>query len=198
MTFPARAARMFFAAALCAPAFLLSACVPAVFTAAVATVIAVEVNPSTPGRQLDDNLLEIKLRNAIADDESLDPGSNVSVTSVNGVVLLSGEIPGDEQRRRVGELAKSYTETRMVVNELELAGTTTLTSRFNDSLITGKVKFRLFNLENFPSGKVKVVTEHGKVYLLGLVSRGEGEAAVEAIRNVRGITRIVKVFEYTD
>ena len=176
----------------------LSACVPVLFTTAVVTAIDVSIDRRTPGRYLDDNRLEVKLRLAFSSDPQLRAGVNISVTSMNGIVLLSGETNTDEQRRRAAQVAESYPETRKVVNELQLAGMTNFPSRINDTWLTGKVKATLLNVPNFPASAVKVVTEHGKVYLLGLVTRAEGEAAVSAIRRVRGITHIITVFEYTD
>ena len=187
-------ARIFFA--LLAP-LLLAACEAVLFTTAVVTAVDVSIDRRTPGRYLDDNRLELKLRGVFSSDEALD-GVNISVTVLNGIVLLTGETHSDAQRRRAEELAQEHPEARKVVNELQLSGATNLPSRVNDAWITGKVKARLLNVRNFPDSAVKVVTEHGKVYLLGLVSREEGGIAIAATRRVRGITHIITVFEYTD
>ena len=146
--------------------------------------------------------MEVKLRSDISNDPALGNDINVSVTVFNGVVLLTGEVNSDKQRQRASTLANTYKKTgevASVVNELALAGKTNVFSRFiNDPWITSKVKVRLLKVPELPSNAVKVVTEHSKVYLLGKVTRGEADAAVEAIRDIKGITHIVKVFEYTD
>ena len=177
---------------------LLSACIPLVLTAATVTAIDVTLDRRTAGKYWDDNALEVKVRRAIGNDDAIGSGINVSVTVFNGIVLLTGEVYNDDQRQRVEKLAKGYEETRKVVNELELAGKTNLSSRLNDAWITGKVKTRLLKLSDPPPSAVKVVTEHGKVYLLGRVTRAETEAVVETIRGISGVTYIVKVFEYLD
>ena len=177
---------------------LLSACIPLVLTAATVTAIDVTLDRRTAGKYWDDNALEVKVRRAIGNDDAIGSGINVSVTVFNGIVLLTGEVYNDDQRQRVEELAKGYEETRKVVNELQLAGKTNLSSRLNDAWITGKVKTRLLKLSDPPPSAVKVVTEHGKVYLLGRVTRAETEAVVETIRGISGVTYIVKVFEYLD
>lgn len=177
---------------------LLSACVPLVLTAVTVTAVDVTLDRRTAGKYWDDNALEVRLRNDISEDAALGSGINVSVTAFNGIVLLTGEVISDDQRQRVEGLAKGYEETRKVVNELELAGKTNISSRLNDTWITGKVKTRLLKIPDLPPSAVKVVTEHGKVHLLGRVTRAETEAIVEAIRDINGITHIVKVFEYTD
>jgi len=175
----------------------LAGCVPLVLTAATVTAVEVSQDRRTPGKYLDDNLLEVRLRGALGQDQSLGGEVNISVTSFNGIVLLTGEVNTDEQRQRAGEIVQRDSETRKLVNELELAGKTNVVGRLNDSWLTSKVKARLFNTENLAS-KIKVVTEHGKVYLLGLVTQPEADAAVDAVRSVRGVTRIIKVFEYIE
>ena len=151
----------------------------------------------TVGQNVDDNTLELALRKDILLDDKLD-GTNVSVIAINGIVLLTGEVHTDEQRQYTEKLARSFIDTREVVNELELSGKTNLTSRANDSYITGKVKSKLILADDVPATNIKVITERGKVYLLGLVTRAEADAAVEVTKTVSGVTHIVKVFEYID
>ena len=139
-------ARILFA--LLAP-LLLAACEAVLFTTAVVTAVDVSIDRRTPGRYLDDNRLELKLRGVFSSDEALD-GVNISVTVLNGIVLLTGETHSDAQRRRAEELAQEHPEARKVVNELQLSGATNLPSRVNDAWITGKVKARLLNVRNFP------------------------------------------------
>ena len=179
----------------------LSACIPLVLTAASVTAVDVSLDRRTAGKYWDDNALELKLRGDISADATLGKNINVSVTAFNGVVLLTGEVNNDDQRQRAAELAEKYRKTgevASVVNELALAGKTNISSRLNDAWITGKVKARLLKVPELPASAVKVVTEHGKVYLLGRVTRAESEAVVATIRDISGITHIVKVFEYTD
>lgn len=180
----------------------LHSCVPLAVTAASVTAVDVIADRRTAGTYLDDNTLEIKLRKDINQDAVIGRATNVSVTAFNGVVLLTGQVHNEEQRNRAVKLADRYkanNEVASVVNELALAGKTNITSRVNDSWITGKVKTRLFRVtEGGLVSKVKVVTEHGRVYLMGQVTQVEADTVVHAIRDVSGITQIVKVFEYTD
>jgi len=173
----------------------LTACVPIMVGAATVTAINVATDRRTLGRNLDDNTLELALRKEVLLDPEL-KGNNISVTAINGIVLLTGEVASDDQRRRVTDIAKSNVKTLSVVNELQLAGTTSITSRANDTLITSKVKANLLRSRAVQANAIKVVTEAGKVYLLGLVTRAEADAAVQEAQRVSGITHIVKVFEY--
>ena len=176
----------------------LTACLPLVLGTATITSINLHLDRRTIGRNIDDNTLELKLRRDFRADEQLGKIVNLSITVINGIVLLTGEVPTDDQRQHAQKIAESYTETRKVVNEIELAGKTNLNSRVNDSYLTSKVKLKLLNAENVPSTNIKVITERGKVYLLGLVTPDEAEAAIKIAQSVRGVAHIVKVFEYID
>ena len=187
------------AAVLLAGGLSASGCVPLVAITAAATTVDVASDRRTTGKYVDDNSLELKLRKQFAGDESLGKGVNISVTVFNGVVLLTGEVNSDAQRQHAEQLSYEHAETAKVVNELELAGRTNLTSRANDAWITAKVKTKIWGALDLKSSQaIKVVTEHGRVYLLGQVSRAEADIAVDAIRGVRGVTHIVKVFEYIE
>lgn len=94
--------------------------------------------------------------------------------------------------------ARKFGEIRQLVNEISLSGKSTVASRMNDSWITGKVKTTLFKEIELDATRVKVITEYGKVYLMGLVTRKEGKAAANVARSVSGVSRVIKVFEYLD
>lgn len=190
---PARAISLSLAILLSAE--LLTACVPVLVASATVTAINVVTDRRTLGRNIDDNTLELALRKDVRLDERLN-GTNISVTANNGVVLLTGEVSTDAQRQLVESMAKGRTRTVAVVNELQLAGATSFASRANDTLITSKVKAKLVQSRSVKANSVKVVTEGGKVYLLGLVTRSEADSAVAAAQSVSGVTHIVKVFEY--
>jgi osmotically-inducible protein OsmY len=177
-------------------AAVMSACIPIAVGVATVTAIDLAYDTHTIGQKIDDNSLEVKLRADFLTDDQLGTSENISVTAINGIVLLTGEVHTDAQRQHASALAKSRVETREVVNELELSGKTNLTSRANDSYITGKVKSKMIAADGVPSSNIKVVTERSKVYLLGLVTKAEADAAVEVAKSVRGVTHIVKVFEY--
>ena len=112
------------------------------------------------------------------------------------VVLLTGEVPDQGVWASVGSLAKSTEKVRVVNNELVVAPNTDLSSRSNDTYITSKVKTRMIEANKFPPNVVKVVTERGVVYLMGIVSMEEGAAAGETAATTAGVVRVVKLFQY--
>ena len=136
------------------------------------------------GTYLNDNVLEAKISNEIRSDATLS-SSQINVSSTNRTHI-----------DRILDIAKSFKNTRKVINRIELAGKSTLASRANDSWITMEVKTALFHSEKVDHLRIKVVTERAHVYLMGLVSTEEADAAAQAARSINGVARVVKVFEY--
>ncbi len=122
--------------------------------------------------------------------------AHVNTTSFNRRVLLTGEAPSEEMKKAIEEAVRSLENVREVTNEIVVSGNASVTSRGNDSLITSNVKTRMLGNGLFSPNHVKVVTEAGSVFLMGLVTPAEGDAAVEVARSTSGVSRVVKVFEY--
>lgn len=169
----------------------------AVGTAAV-TSVSVANDRRSVGRFVDDNLIEVKLKTSTLTDPQLRGKVHVNFTSMNGIVLVSGEAPTQSLKERVILYAKSQNQVRQVVDEVRIQEKSTLPSRNNDAWITTKVKTKLFKAPNLNATRVKVVTEASVVYLLGRVTQVEAEASAEAARSVRGVRRVVKIFEIID
>jgi len=125
-------------------------------------------------------------------------GVHLNVTSYDGKVLLTGEVPTAAIRDEIAQLAASTEYVRGVNNELVVGPETEYGARTQDTYITTKVKARLIEAGRFDANNVKVVTERSIVYLLGLVSREEGNAAAEIAASTTDVARVVKLFEYTD
>lgn len=175
------------------PALLLQGCLPLVAGAAGGTVLVATDRRST-GAVLDDEIIEDKI--VVTIHQRFKGDFHVNVTSYNGIVLLTGEVPAEAAKADVGEIARTTPKVRSVQNELTVGAVTDMGSRSNDTLITSKVKARFVEANRFQINHVKVVTERGVVYLLGLVRRDEGDAAAEIARTTNGAQRVVKVFEY--
>lgn len=174
-----------------------TACVPVVVTGAIAGTAMVATDRRTTGTQLDDEVIEDK--NVVALKERFKGGDfHINVTSYNGIVLLTGEVPTESARADVEQVVRATPKVRAVQNELVVGPATNLESRSNDTLITSKVKARFVEANKFQINVVKVVTEHGAVYLLGVVRHDEADAATEIARTTSGVQRVVKVFEYID
>ena len=150
------------------------------------------------GSIIDDTRIEttglVRLRRA---GEGLKDG-HLGVTSFRGVVLLTGQVRDEESKALASEVLSGIEDVKTVYNELTISGPTALLARSADAVVTSKVKARLLANEAVRGLEIKVVTENGTVYLLGTVTRAEGEAATAAARAVGGVERVVRIFSYSD
>lgn len=122
--------------------------------------------------------------------------TNYSVTSFGGVVLITGQVPSADMIPLATAEVEPLRNVRKVHNELVVTGSTSMIARTNDSWLTTKTKSALSNSESTDATRIKVVTENGVVYMMGLLSRAEADAAVEVARQVQGVQKIVKLFDY--
>jgi osmotically-inducible protein OsmY len=171
----------------------LSACVPLVVGGAVAGTVAAS-DRRTFGAQTEDKTIsvkaDLKMPNVVGD------AGHVNVNSFNRRVLITGEVRDAAMKAAVEREVKAIEGVVMVVNELEIAGPSSYTSRSNDALITTKVKASLVDAKDISANSFKVVTERGAVYLMGRVTQREATQAAEIARGVNGVNKVVKVFEY--
>ena len=163
-----------------------------------ATGVTVVHDRRTAGTVIDDQTIELKLQDAL--NQQLPPGNHISVTSYNGAALLTGQVISAPARQQAEEIARRIDPpVREVYNELVIGPTLPLSVQGNDALLTTKVKTSLFQINNLPDfdpSRVKVVTENGVVYLLGLVRPVEADAAAEIASRVAGVRQVVTIFEY--
>jgi len=171
----------------------LSACVPLVMGGAFVGSTMVATDRRTSGAQLEDEGIELRANNRIG--QALSDQVHINVTSYNRQVLLTGEVPTATDKQKLDDLVLKVENVRSVVNEVAVLGTTSLSQRSSDTLVTGKVKASLVDARDLQSNVFKVVTERGAVYLMGRVSQREADRATELARNVSGVQKVVRVFE---
>jgi len=150
----------------------------------------------TIGAYIDDELIETKATVNLAKASPAVQNSNISITSFNGTVLLTGQIANDQARAEAEATVSQIQNVKRVHNELIISGNSAPLARSNDTWITTKVKTLLLANENAEGGRIKVVTENGVVYLMGLVTQAEADTAVNIVRSINGVQKIIKVFEY--
>lgn len=182
---------------LLVPVVLLQGCAPAVVGGA-ATGASVAYDRRTTGTVIDDQGIEFKAAYALFNNKEIYDQSHINVTSYNGIVLLTGETPSESLKQKVTEEVKKIPKVRRIHNELAIAAPSALPSRSSDGWITSKVKAKMTTDERIDPFHVKVVTERGIVYLMGMISRAEADRAVNLVKNTAGVQRVVKVFEYID
>jgi osmotically-inducible protein OsmY len=173
----------------------LTACVPLVVGGA-AVGGSMAADRRTSGTYIEDQAIELKASKAIAD--SLKEKVHANITSFNRQVLITGEVSDDANKKKAESLVKPIENVASIKNYLEIAKNSSIGTRTNDAYITSKVKANFLKENKFAANYVKVVTETGTVYLLGLVTHKEADDAVEIARSINGVKAVVKVFEYID
>lgn len=152
----------------------------------------------TTGTVLDDEQIELEGAKLLHNHPDISEHSRIAVTSYNLVALLTGQAETRQISDRFAELISRLPKVKRVVNEVTIGPVESLGRESEDAFITSRVKLALLGvkLPEFDPTRVKVVTEAGTVYLMGLVTRAESEAAVKKARYVPGVKRVVKIFEY--
>lgn len=174
---------------------VLYGCAAAVVTTG-ATAANVAHDRRTTGTFIEDQAIELKAIKTFFSDEEINNNSHINVTSYNQVVLVTGEAPTEELRQRIINIVNKIPKVTRVYNEVTIAAPSALSSRSSDSLLTAKVKTKLLTMGNFDGTRVKVVTEKGVVYLMGLLTRDEAERATDVTRRTGGVQKVVKLFQY--
>ena len=174
----------------------LQGCVEMAVVGAGAAALAADDRRSI-GAQAADKEIDVRAESRIS--SRFGDKVHINVTSYNRNVLLTGEAPDATTKEQVERVVREIPNVRGVVNEIQIAGVSTYSARGNDSYLTSKVKARFIDSSSgFSVNHVKVVTEGSVVYLLGLVTRKEAEAAVEIARTTGGVQKVVRVFEYIE
>ena len=177
--------------------FSLTGCIFVAGAAAGAAGIAVVYDH----RKLEKIMEDQKIANTIAEKINASPelrNSHIEISCFNQIILLTGETISDELRHQAGDIAQNVPNVTRVYNEITIKGPTSSLTRASDSWITAKIKTQMLATKGLKSGTIKVVTENGSVYLMGIVSKRQAEISVYIARQVSGVQRVVKIFRYTD
>lgn len=185
-----RTSRAYMTALLAIP--LLAGCFGVVAVGAGAGALMI-VDRRPAETQLTDESIELRTESRI--NEKFSFKTHINVTSFNRMVLLTGEMPTEAAKAEAEKIARDVPNVKSISNELAVAGSSGLGGRSNDSYITSKVKARFIDANKFAAAHVKVVTEAGVVFLLGIVNQYEADAAVEIARTTAGVQKVVRVFE---
>jgi osmotically-inducible protein OsmY len=184
------------ALSVCAASLLLgtlTACVPLVIGGAAAGGSLVATDRRTSGAQLEDEGIELRGTSRIR--SSLGDRGHVNLTSYNRQVLLTGEVPTAQDKQLVEQIVSRVENVATVVNELAVAGNSSLTQRSADTLVTGRVKAQLIDAPDLFSNAFKVVSERGTTYLMGRVTQREADRATNVVRGTSGVQKVVRIFE---
>ncbi|WP_439115553.1 BON domain-containing protein [Hydrogenophaga sp.] len=169
-----------------------SACAPLMVGGAMTGAFVV-TDRRTSGAQVEDQGIELRAANRLR--EQIGQRGNVSVTSYNRQVLLTGEVASEQDKALAETVVAGVENVRSIVNELGVLGASSLTQRSSDTLVTGRVKAAMIDARDLSASATKVVTTRGTVYLMGRLTQREADRATEITRNTQGVQRVVRVLE---
>ena len=182
---------------LIALALTLQGCFFVVGAAAGAAAVAVVYDHRKMAAIMEDQHIANAVSHKIQSDPNLSTHSHVDVTCFNDVILLTGEAPNPAWREQAETLARSVPGVSRVYNQISIEGPTSSLTRTSDAWISTKVKTEMLATKGLQSSTIKVITQNGVVYLMGIVSHEQGDATAEIARQVSGVRKVVKIFQYT-
>lgn len=153
----------------------------------------VAVDRRTAGAQVDDQAIELKGETRVR--ELVGSRAHVNVTSYNRMVLLTGEVPDEADRKTIEQAVSRMENVRSIVNEIAVMGNSSMTSRSNDAILSARVKAGFIDAKDLQSQAIKVVTERSVVYLMGRLTAREADRATQVARSVPGVAKVVRVLE---
>jgi len=170
----------------------LSGCAALIVGGALGTALMVS-DRRTSGVQIEDQSIELKALTRIR--ETVGDRGHISATSYNRTLLLTGEVASEADRTALEQSLSRIENLRSTVNELAVMGSSSMTSRSSDTVITSRVKASYLDAKDLQANAIKVVTERGTVYLMGRVTEREATRATELARGISGVQKVVRVFE---
>lgn len=176
----------------------LQACVFVVGAAAGAAAIAIVYDHRTISKALTDAKIANKISERIRFEPMLRDESHIEVSVFNRVVLLTGETPNPAWRAQADEIARSVKGTARIYNQILIQGPASALTKTSDSWITTKIRSEMLTTSELKSSSIKVVTSNGVVYLMGVLSRQQADIAVDIAREVSGVQKVIKIFQYTN
>ena len=188
--------QIFYLLALSSFTLASTGCVAPVLVAGAAGGATVAHDQRPNQTMLDDEIIETKAKDAVYADENMAKRIHINITSYNHVVLLTGEALSRATRDKVVDIVRHLDKVRRVHNEIRVADLTDFSARTADTWITSKLRAQMLTAKGFDSSQVKVVTEAGTVFLMGLVDKATGDQAAAIAREISGVKKVVKLFEY--
>ncbi|MEI6858473.1 MAG: BON domain-containing protein [Shewanella sp.] len=176
---------------------ILQGCAGAVMLGAVGGAMMVNDERSFQ-TQLDDTNADFQISSELSKLEDVKNQANITAVVMNGNTLMIGQAPNSMLRDKAIRAVQDLKLGGKIYNQIRIGNPTSFTTRSNDTWITTKIKSRMLNTENLNVTRIKVITENGEVFLLGVVARDQAELAVDVARNTAGVRKVIKVFESPD
>jgi len=174
---------------------ILQGCVAAAVVG-VGTGVKVATDRRSVGNQIDDQTIELNAYAKLNENKSLNENTNIQMVALNSTLLVIGQAPTEPLRDSVLKIVNSIEGVTKIYNQIRLGNTISIMTKSNDVWLTSKVKVALLADDKIDGTNIKVITENAEVFLMGLVTESEADEAVNIARNVSGVNRVLKAFEY--
>ncbi|WP_323840071.1 division/outer membrane stress-associated lipid-binding lipoprotein [Photorhabdus africana] len=188
--------RFFSLLATICTAVMLQGCIGAVVVSSAAVATKTATDPRTIGQQVDDGTLEARVSNALNKDKQLKEQTRIITTAYQGKVLLTGQSPDSSLSDRAKQIASRVDGAHTVYNEIRQGKPVELGTASKDTWVTTKVRSKILASDSVKSSNIKVVTENGEVFLLGILTKQEGNAAAKIASETNGVKRVTTAFTY--
>lgn len=175
---------------------LLQGCNPAVVAGSAVAASAVASDRRPASVVLSDKGIEMRANDTLYSHVDIGGKIHVNINSFNQSVLLTGEAPSEEIRQQVEAMVRNIDGVKTIYNQIVVQPNSSADSRLNDVFLNSSIKGWILRRTNLDLGKLKIVTEHGNVYLMGLVTEEEANTAADIASRVEGVKEVIKVFEY--
>ncbi|WP_163935579.1 BON domain-containing protein [Paraferrimonas sp. SM1919] len=176
--------------------FLIQGCAGLVLVGAASTAVVANDKRSIE-TQVDDKTIEAKLSDALGEHPEIQEHTNISLHAINNKLLMVGQVPTHPLKQKILKIIQDLDLTESIYDRIRIGNPTSLATRTNDTWITTKIKTQLIAKTGIDSSRVKVVTENGEVFLIGLVTSSNASKAVDIARNTTGVRKVVRFFEFT-
>lgn len=180
-----------FYALLCALCVLSQGCVNVATTGAQAVY-----NRHSIEKSVRDQYLTMQAYQALYIDTDEFKETNIAISTYNDEMLLAGQVPNVWLRTKAETVVREVADPKHIYNLIAIRPPTSVLKRMSDAWITAKIKTKLIASNEVDATQIKVVTENGTVYLMGVVLPEQASAAVEVASNTAGVQNVVKIFSY--
>lgn len=172
---------------------LLSGCL---YSSAVSSSAQVVYNRHSLKKTVDDNFTTMHAYHAIDTYGYIYKNTHLTIATFNDSILIAGQVATAQQKVEIERIIRGVANGRTIYNFLEISAPSSSLTRASDGWITSKIKSQLIAIDEADPSQIKVVTENGTVYLMGIVQPEQAEIAVDVARETSGVQRVVKIFSY--
>jgi len=173
----------------------LSGCAAVVIGAVGASAVTVSEDSRTVGTQIDDSTVESRVSNVLSKDKVLDEQTNINVHVFNGAILLVGQAPNSALAQQAENTALGVEGVTNVFNQIRIGNPTVASTRAHDVWLASKVRANLLTEKEIDFLKMNIAVEDSEVFLMGIVTQAEASKAIEIVRNIDGVVKVVNVFD---